>query len=145
MRGYYFITFLFLVFNFGCSSKEKTTTSDNVANELVELKITQKHKNERIIEDKLKDDLTLQKRKTPSDNKIEELSSQIDRNIKAIISATEIGLLKIDESFKGDLIYPEKLYKKTNLGDGLALWVDLKESGQKTNFEPFNVKTLILL
>ena len=135
MRGYYFITFLFLVFNFGCSSKEKTTTSDNVANELVELKITQKHKNERIIEAKLKADLTLQKRKTPSDNKIEDLSSQIDRNIKAIISATEIGLLKIDESFKGDLIYPEKLDKKTNLGNGLALWVDLKELGQKTNFD----------
>ena len=135
MRGYFFIAFLLLVFNFGCSSKEKTTTSDNVANELVELKITRKHKNERIIEAELKADLTLQKRKTPSGNKIEDLSSQIDRNIKAIISATEIGLLKIDESFKGDLIYPEKLDKKTNLGNGLALWVDLKESGQKTNFD----------
>ena len=78
--------------------------------------------------------MTLQKENS-SGNKIEDLSSQIDRNIKAIISATEIGLLKIDESFKGDLIYPEKLDKKTNLGNGLALWVDLKESGQKTNFD----------
>ena len=90
MRGYFFIALLLSVFNFGCSSKEKTTTSDNVANELVELKISRKHKNERIIEAELKADLTLQKRKTPSDNKIEDLSSQIDRNIKAIISATLI-------------------------------------------------------
>ena len=92
MRGYFFIAFLLLVFNFGCSSKEKTTTSDNVANELVELKITRKHKNERIIEAELKADLTLQKRKTPSDNKIEDLSSQIDRNIKAIISRDSIPI-----------------------------------------------------